>query len=113
MVLDNIFHYGDPALRVSMLSRIARTDYLRQAEELAHFAQSTEIEIRGKQLGREVVHFVHERRQDNCKCLHRGETGHLKVVCPERKKNGEKGETDFELVVKDAVSSEKRLNSRQ
>ncbi|KAG2984949.1 hypothetical protein PC118_g8585 [Phytophthora cactorum] len=45
LVLDNIVHYADPAMRVSMLSRLnlARTDYLRQAEELAHFAQSTEI----------------------------------------------------------------------
>ena len=46
LVLDNIVHYADTAMRVSMLSRLnlARTDCLRQAEELAHFAQSTEIE---------------------------------------------------------------------
>ena len=49
-VQDNIVHYADPAIKVSMLARLnlMRTDYLRQAKELAHFAHSTEIELRGK-----------------------------------------------------------------
>ncbi|ETI33971.1 hypothetical protein F443_19412 [Phytophthora nicotianae P1569] len=53
LVLDNIVYNADPAMRVSMFSRLnlARTNYLRQAEQLAHFAQSTEIEMRGKQFG--------------------------------------------------------------
>ncbi|KAG3092625.1 hypothetical protein PI125_g17079 [Phytophthora idaei] len=40
-------------MRVSMLSRLnlACTDYLCQAEELAHFAQSTEIELLGARRG--------------------------------------------------------------
>ena len=34
LVLDNIVHYADPGMRVSMLSRLnsTRTDYLRQAK---------------------------------------------------------------------------------
>ena len=49
-VQDNIVHYADPAMRASMLARLIlmRTDYLRKAEELAHFAQSTEIKMREK-----------------------------------------------------------------
>ena len=37
LVQDNIVHYADPAMRVSMLARLnlMRTDYLRQTEELA------------------------------------------------------------------------------
>lgn len=46
LLLDNFVHYADPEMRVTMLSRLnlARADYLRQAEELAHLAQSTEID---------------------------------------------------------------------
>ena len=52
LVQDNIVHYADPSMRVSMLARLNLTwiDYLRQAEELAHYAQSTEIEMRGKNI---------------------------------------------------------------
>ena len=50
LVQDNIVHYADPAIRVLMFAslNLMRTDYLRQAEELAHFAQSTEIKMREK-----------------------------------------------------------------
>ena len=66
LVQDNIVHYADPSMRVSMLARLnlTRIDYLRQAEELAHFAQSTEIELRGKHIGRDVVNNVHNERRD-------------------------------------------------
>ena len=40
-----------------------RIDYLRQAEELAHFAQSTEIELRGKNIGKDVVNNVRNVRE--------------------------------------------------
>ena len=57
LVQDDIVHYADPSMRVSMLARLnlARIDYLRQAEELAHFAQSTEIDLRKKYIGNDVV----------------------------------------------------------
>ena len=66
---DNIVHYADPAMRASMLARLIlmRTDYLRKAEELAHFAQSTEIELRGR-VGRDVVNNVQAAKPDTCKC---------------------------------------------
>ena len=60
LVQDNIVHYADPSMRVSMLARLdlTRIDYLRQAEELAYFAQSTEIELRGNNFGKDVVNTV-------------------------------------------------------
>lgn len=53
LVLDNIFHYADPHMRMTMLSRLAmhRFDPLRQAEELAQFAQSTEVDTDSKKIG--------------------------------------------------------------
>lgn len=52
LVLDNIVHYADPHMRTTTLSRlnIHRVDHLRQAEELAQFAQSTEIGTNAKKL---------------------------------------------------------------
>ena len=69
LVQDNIVHYADPAMKVSMLARLIlmRTDNLRKAEELAHFAQSTEIELRGR-VGRDVVNNVQAAKPDTCKC---------------------------------------------
>ncbi|POM58937.1 Mitochondrial Carrier (MC) Family [Phytophthora palmivora] len=87
LVLDNIVHYADPAMCVSMLSRLKlnRTDYLLQTEELAHFAQSTEIELHGKQLGL-------------------WQQGHMKVACPKKKKEwGQDGEADYVLAVNNAT----------
>ena len=98
LVQDNIVHYADPSMRVSMLARLnlTRIDYLRQAEELAHFAQSTEIELRGKNIGKDVVNTVengrrvypktrtHNRkdRRDMRTCYKCGKPGHLKIACP-------------------------------
>ncbi|KAG3178450.1 hypothetical protein C6341_g7935 [Phytophthora cactorum] len=92
LVLDNIVHYADPAMRVSMLSRLnlARTDYLRQAEELAHFAQ-------------EVVNDVHEGHTDTRKCFKCGKPGHLKAVCTSKKTDWrDTGDADFVLTVDDS-----------
>ena len=46
LVLDNIVHYADPHMRTTMLTKLYlhRNDPLRQAQELAQLAQSTEIE---------------------------------------------------------------------
>ena len=42
LVLDNIVHYADPSMRMTMLSRLNtnRFDFLRQAEELAQVCAS-------------------------------------------------------------------------
>ena len=82
-----------------MLARLnlTRIDYLRQARELAHIAQSTEIELRGKNIGKDVVNTVenghrayHKTRTHNRKdrrdmrtCYKCGKPGHLKIACPE------------------------------
>ena len=99
LVQDNIVDYADPNMRVSMLARLnlTRIDYLRQAEELAHFAQSTEIELRGKNIRKDVVNTVengrraypktrmHNRkdRRDMRTCYKCGKPGHLKIACPD------------------------------
>ena len=100
LVQDNIVHYADPSMKkVSMLAKLnlTRIDYLRQAEELAHFAQSTEIELRGKNIGKDVVNTVengrrayHKTRTPNRKdrrdmrtCYKCGKPWHLKISCPE------------------------------
>nr|CCA22053.1 conserved hypothetical protein [Albugo laibachii Nc14] len=75
-------------MRESMLSRLnfMRTDYLWQAEEIAHFAQSTEIELRGKHFGRDLVNNVELRDAPKCyKCV---KPGHLEAACPERSREG-------------------------
>uniref|UniRef100_A0AAV1T532 Integrase catalytic domain-containing protein n=1 Tax=Peronospora matthiolae TaxID=2874970 RepID=A0AAV1T532_9STRA len=109
LVQDNIVHYADPAMRVSMLARLnlTRFDYLRQAEELAHFAQSTEIELRGKHIGKDVVNNVrHVRektrngRKDNRKCYSCGKSGHIKAAYPGNKVSRETSvDVDFVLAV--------------
>uniref|UniRef100_A0AAV1T174 Polyprotein n=1 Tax=Peronospora matthiolae TaxID=2874970 RepID=A0AAV1T174_9STRA len=86
-------------MRVSLLERLnlTRIDYMRQAEELADFAQSTEIDLRGKNIGKDVVNTVgngrrayfktrtHNRkdRRDMRTCYICGKPGHLKIACPE------------------------------
>uniref|UniRef100_A0AAV1UJ54 Uncharacterized protein n=1 Tax=Peronospora matthiolae TaxID=2874970 RepID=A0AAV1UJ54_9STRA len=102
LVLDNIVHYADPHMRTTMLSRldIHRTEYLRQAEELAQFAQSTEVHTHSKSFGRDVVNTVevaqefkdkHKSRPslprtDTRTCFKCGEVGHIRSRCPKMKK---------------------------
>ena len=85
LVLDNIVYYAEPAMRITMLSRLnlARTDYLRQAEELAHFAQYTEIKLTGKQFGKDLVSVVQHEKKNTRKCFKCGQMGHLKALCSE------------------------------
>nr|CCA27370.1 conserved hypothetical protein [Albugo laibachii Nc14] len=44
MVLNNIVQYASEGMRVALMAKVDahRTDYLQQAEELAHFAQALE-----------------------------------------------------------------------
>ena len=58
LVLNDIVHYADPHMRTA----VHRNDSLRQAEELAHLAQSTEIDTHAKNLGRDVVNAVEPRK---------------------------------------------------
>ena len=72
----------NPAMRMSMVLRLnlTPTDFLRQAEELAHFAQSTELETRERHLGRELVKFIKNGRKDARTCYKCGKTGHIKAT---------------------------------
>lgn len=65
--MDNNVHYAEPTMRVWILSRLdlAGTYYLRQEEELAHFAQLTEIELKGLQFGKDVVNVIQQERRDH------------------------------------------------
>ena len=74
-------------------------NYLRQAEELAQFAQSTEVDTHAKNLGRDVVNVVEApkdikgkpklnkflERSDSRRCFLRGEAGHIRIICPQGK----------------------------
>ncbi|KAI9916681.1 hypothetical protein PsorP6_018241 [Peronosclerospora sorghi] len=95
-----------------MLSRLNtdRLDYLRQAEELAQFAQATEVDVRVKHFGREALNVVEpgkaasiavtdtRRKKDHGskKCYLCGATGHLKANCTTKTKT-----VDFVLSVQD------------
>ena len=94
LVLDNVVHCADPHMRTTMFSRldIHRTDYLRQAGELAQFAQSTEVDTHSKNFGRDVVSAVEPEkelkdkpkprssppRSDSRTCLRCGEVGYIR-----------------------------------
>uniref|UniRef100_A0AAV1US04 CCHC-type domain-containing protein n=1 Tax=Peronospora matthiolae TaxID=2874970 RepID=A0AAV1US04_9STRA len=85
-----------------MLSRLDtnRLDYLRQAEELAQLAQSTEVDTHTKNFGRDVMNSVEpvkelkeksktrttQTRIDARKCFKCGEVGHIRSRCPQGKK---------------------------
>uniref|UniRef100_A0AAV1V901 Uncharacterized protein n=1 Tax=Peronospora matthiolae TaxID=2874970 RepID=A0AAV1V901_9STRA len=76
LVLDNIVHHASPDLMNVMRAKYdpTRSDYLRHAEELAHFAQS--IELGSGAVGREVVAaHVETKRQDTRTCFRCGEDG--------------------------------------
>uniref|UniRef100_H3GKF0 Integrase catalytic domain-containing protein n=1 Tax=Phytophthora ramorum TaxID=164328 RepID=H3GKF0_PHYRM len=64
LVLNNVVPYASADLRTVLIAKVdgTRVDYLQQAEELAHFAQSWELEARTKNIGKEVVGAVAEHR---------------------------------------------------
>ncbi|OWZ04948.1 hypothetical protein PHMEG_00023061 [Phytophthora megakarya] len=99
MVLNNIVEYASEEMKLVLKAKVdnSRTDYLRQAEELAHFAQAWETDrSKGKNFGCEVVSAVSERRTETRRCHGCGEVGHLRASCPEKKKL-----PDFSLAVGD------------
>ena len=63
LALDNIVYYADSHMRTTMLYwlDLNRNDPLRQAEELAQFAQSTKIDTNVKNIGRDVVKVIEPR----------------------------------------------------
>ncbi|CAI5701697.1 unnamed protein product [Peronospora effusa] len=89
LVLDNIVQYASSGMRTVLLAKVdpTRSDYLVQAEELAHFAQAYEFNVgREKTLGQEIVGSVSERRgKEMRRCHSCNEVGHLRTACPKRK----------------------------
>ncbi|KAG3242697.1 hypothetical protein PI124_g12484 [Phytophthora idaei] len=88
LILNNIVQYASADLRTVLMAKVdaARTDYLQQAEELAHFAQFWELEpFRLRNLGKEVVGAVSDLRGTETRSCHEcGEISHLNTACSNR-----------------------------
>ncbi|KAJ8558742.1 hypothetical protein ON010_g8707 [Phytophthora cinnamomi] len=68
VVADANVAYASADLRTVLTAKVdgTRTDYVQQSEELAHFAQSWELETKNKNIEKEMV----------------GAVGHLRAACP-------------------------------
>ena len=89
-VLDNIVRFASPELSTILMEKYQthRLDYLVHAEELAHFAQTIEMESRsGCALGREVVAHVEKSmfRMETRTCYVCGKSGHVMAGCRSKK----------------------------
>ncbi|KAG2996003.1 hypothetical protein PC121_g20295 [Phytophthora cactorum] len=106
LVLNNVVHYAFADLRTVLMAKVdgTRQDYLQQAEELAHFAQSWELEpTRHRNMGREVVAAVSKgQKKETRRCHVCNKVGHLRANCPE----GGRGEPDLTFAVGDVVNGE-------
>ncbi|ETP42501.1 hypothetical protein F442_10589 [Phytophthora nicotianae P10297] len=112
LVLNSIAQYASADLRTVLMAKVdnTRTDYLQQAEELAHFAQAWELEPTGrKNLGKEVVAAVGERRKETRRCHECNKVGHLRAVCPERGRGRER-EPGLTLALRDERGNESWLD---
>ena len=106
-VLDNIVHYASTELSTVLMAKYdnSRADFLRQAEELAHFAQSVELESRkGRALGRDVVAFVNEvsTKRETRTCFGCGKAGHIKANCRSKGRSnhdGRRGKHGADLIL--------------
>ncbi|KAE9005615.1 hypothetical protein PR002_g16713 [Phytophthora rubi] len=76
LVLNNIVQYASADLRTVLMAKVdgTRTDYLQQSEELSHFAQSWELEAKGKNFGKEMVGAVGERQRKETRRCHGSST---------------------------------------
>nr|CCA17187.1 AlNc14C31G2888 [Albugo laibachii Nc14] len=85
LVLDNIVHYADPSMRIFMLSRqnLVRADYLRQEGELDNFAQSMKIELKSRQLARDVVNVARQEAKTAGNAIN-AYIGSYKLCMPEK-----------------------------
>ena len=82
LVLDNIVQHASPELMNVMRAKYdpTRSDYLRHAENLAHFAHS--IELGSGSISSEVVAaHVETKRQGTRTCFRCGMTGHVVSDC--------------------------------
>ena len=85
LVLDNIVPHASPELMNVIRAKYdpTRSDYLRHAEELAHFVQS--IELDSGPVGREVVaEHGDKKRQDTRTCFCCRRAGHVVSDCKAR-----------------------------
>lgn len=117
-VLDNIVHYASTELSTVLVAKYdnSRVDYLRQAEQLAHFAQSVELESRkGRALGRDVVALVDEvpTKRERRTCFGCGKVDHIEADCRSKtRKNhggrrGRGGGEDLVLAISDSGGKNK------
>ncbi|KAG4238198.1 hypothetical protein PC116_g13757 [Phytophthora cactorum] len=108
LVLNNVVQYASADLRIILMAKVdgARQDYLQQAEELAHFPQSWELEpARHRNLGREVVAAIgEEQKKETRRCHVCNKVGHLRADCPERGRG--RGEPDLTLAMGGAFNGE-------
>ncbi|CEG45307.1 Zinc finger, CCHC-type [Plasmopara halstedii] len=88
-MLDNIIHYSSCELLTVLMAKYEarRLDFLVQAEELAHFAQSVKSDPRGPaSSGKDVIACIIERkpRVETRACFGCGNVGHILAACPQR-----------------------------
>ena len=64
LILRHYCASAEPSIRVSTLAwlNLTRIGCLRHAEDLVHFAQLTEVELRGKNIGRDAINAVYIER---------------------------------------------------
>lgn len=109
LVLNNIVQYASVELRTVLTAKVdeTRTDYLQQAEELAHFAQSWEVAAAAKnrKLGKEVVGAVNGRKETR-KCFECGKRGHLRANCPDLTADGERADITLAVAEESDASDE-------
>ncbi|OWZ02905.1 hypothetical protein PHMEG_00025456 [Phytophthora megakarya] len=83
MVLDSIVQYAVPSMKVVLMAKVdgTRMDHLQHAEEIAHFAQSWERNVKAKGLGKQFVSAVSDGKQKETRRCHEcGEVGHLRAA---------------------------------